>query len=105
MKPIAVLAGLTTLLLTAPLIKASASPPPMDVTPEYSKTLPYTFAFTSVDRDGLKHIGVTIALKKDSRRPEPLWSRYHRCRRFCICSMTKWNLPPCRWKKRRRAAK
>ena len=78
MKPIAVLAGLTTLLLTAPLIKASASPPPMDVTPEYSKTLPYTFAFTSVDRDGLKHIGVTIALKKDSRRPEPLWSRYHR---------------------------
>ena len=78
MKPISVIAGLATLLLTASLIKANASPPPMDVTPDYIETLPYKFAFTSEDRDGLKHIGVTIALKKDSRRPEPLWKRYHR---------------------------
>ncbi len=78
MKSISVIVGLATLLLTATLIKANASPPPMDVTPDTIEALPYTFAFTSEDRDGLKHIGVTIALKKDSRRPEPAWARYHR---------------------------
>lgn len=78
MKPISVITGLAALLLTTPLIKANASPPPMNVTPDYIETLPYTFAFTSQDRDGLKQIGVTIAVKKDSRRLEPQWSRQHR---------------------------
>ena len=70
--------GLTALLLTAPLLRADALTVQLDVGPASIQTLPYTFEFTSEDRDGLKQVGVTIALKKDSRRPEPQWSHQHR---------------------------
>ena len=78
MRNISATLGLTALLLTAPLLKANALTVQIDVGPTNIQTLPYTFAFTSEDRDGLKHIGITIALKKDSRRPETLWARQHR---------------------------
>ena len=78
MRNISATFGLTALLLTAPLLKASALTVQMEVGPANIQTLPYTFEFTSEDRDGLKRVGVTIALKKDSRRLAPLWSRQHR---------------------------
>ncbi len=76
MQRISVLAGLTALLLTAPLIKASASPPPIEVTPEYVKTLPYTFVFTNEDRNGLIAVGVTVTPRKGRLSPG-LLARLH----------------------------
>ena len=76
MQSISVIAGLAILLLTAPLIKASASPPPIDVTPDSIKTLPYTFVFTSKDRDGKQQVGVTVTPKKGSLSPG-LLARLH----------------------------
>jgi hypothetical protein len=67
---------LTTLLLTLPLLKVCASPPPIEVGPTNINTLPYSFAFTSQDRDGLVQFGVTVTPKKDRLSPG-LLARLH----------------------------
>lgn len=76
MRSISVIAGLATLLLTAPLIKASPSPPPINVTPDSIKALPYAFVFTCKDRDGKQQVGITVTPKKGNLSPG-LLARLH----------------------------
>ncbi len=76
MRLISAVLGLAAVLLTAPLMKASASPPPIMVPPDWIKNLPYTFVFTNEDRDGLIAVGVTVTPKKGSLSPG-LLARLH----------------------------
>jgi hypothetical protein len=69
MRLISAVMGLSTLLLIAPLMNASASPPPRWVSPDSVKNLPYTFVFTNEDRDGLIQVGVTVTPKTGSLSP------------------------------------
>ena len=69
MQKISVLAGLTALLLTASLLRANALTVQFEVTPDNIRDQPYTFAFKSKDRDGLKKIGLTVTPKKGELSP------------------------------------
>lgn len=76
MRTVSAVVRVAILLLTALLVRAHASPPPMDVGPSNFDTLPYTFVFTSAERDGLIQLGVTVSPKKGSLSPG-LLARVH----------------------------
>jgi hypothetical protein len=70
MKPISVLAGLTALLLTAPLMRANALTIAYDVAANGGlKALPYKFVFTSNNSGGLIRAGITVAPGEKSLPP------------------------------------
>ena len=61
MRLISITISLTTLLLTLPLLKASASPPPMVVPPNWIKNLPYTFVFILSAHEKFMLVGALLA--------------------------------------------